>query len=120
MWLTAAFVGLMLGVEPGAGDPPLSALDPSGPPGLAASAWQAGPPAPAYPVRRRRVAVSAAAFAGPGRTGDLQSRRPARRSALGIETIEPEVQSTWYTRVDYFYWNEMFDGADNSSTSRAC
>ena len=40
-------------------------------------------------------------------------------SPTPVAAVGPSIESTWYTRVDYFHWNERMDGADFVNESGA-
>lgn len=110
MFLTSVIVGLMLGVDPGpvgSGDPQMPAWGSYGATAPAASPWAAGPPPPGASTWPAGPPPPALATALPPPPPPL----PVGNPPLVLPPIEPDTQSTWYARVDYLYWNEVFQGA---------
>ena len=110
MFLTSVIVGLMLGVDPGpvgSGDPQMPAWGSYGAAAPAASPWAAGPPPPGASTWPAGPPPPALATALPPPPPPL----PVGNPPLVLPPIEPDTQSTWYARVDYLYWNEVFQGA---------
>jgi hypothetical protein len=74
-----------------------------------------GRPAPSDVAPWQPVNPPGSSFVGPpayrpasGSPGDFSSIRPQAAPVAG----ERFTESTWYSRVEYFHWNERLDGAD--------